>query len=111
MCCHISASAGCPVSVARRSARLGTLLHQPVASLDNRSHEIIGRVLPSGRKGSCPGTNMQCSDFKSQSSDDVPGKLFTEVSIMGDGCPLCPGPDVSFQESLEQTVLLPGCWI
>ena len=50
------------------------------------------------------------SDFRSQNSDDVPGKLFTEVSIMGDGCPLSPGPDVSLQESLEQTVILTECW-
>ena len=34
-------------------------------------------------------------------SDKLPGKCFTEVRIMGDSWPLCPGPNVSFQESLK----------
>ena len=54
------ASAGCPVPVVRRSARLGALLHQPVPSLDNRSHEVVGRVLPPGGKRSC--SVKMCSD-------------------------------------------------
>ena len=54
------ASAGCPVPVVRRSARLGALRHQPVPSLDNRSHEVVGRVLPPGGKRTC--SVKVCSD-------------------------------------------------